>query len=76
MDGKCSPVHWTGNNLGSKAESKLKDKVLAWQPAHENLAWSHQHSETGSRIHFKAQILLLQPEYCPLRGYCPGLLTG
>jgi hypothetical protein len=41
MGGKCSPVHWTGKSLGSKAESKEKDQMLAWQPAHENLAWSH-----------------------------------
>jgi hypothetical protein len=34
MGGKFSPVHWNGNNLGSKAESKEQDQVLAWQPAH------------------------------------------
>jgi hypothetical protein len=31
--------------VSKKAEHKEKDHVLAWQLAHDNLAWSHQHSK-------------------------------
>jgi hypothetical protein len=55
-----------------KAEHKEKDHVLAWQLAHDNLTWSHQHSKTGSRIDLRTQVLLLRPEYCPFIGCSPG----
>ena len=44
---------WTGTSLGGVSRQNIiKDKMLAGQPAYENVVGSYQYSETGLKIDF------------------------